>query len=175
MNASAPPSSKRHVRVVLSTTALLSFMSVSKATALVLAELGVSIFFVTGVARSFFGDSAPWFVLGAGLLSIIVRAIDIESWAFFIPGGLIGRAERVFGQTVGSFATAVMLTERLLLVVLASVLCGQYAVSLAGGWMSKWSVTAQLSVQDLIAVGAIILIGLLWTRARLGLPLPSGA
>src|SRR5262249_3440603 len=87
----------------------------------------------------------------------------------------IGRAERVFGQRVGSIATAVMLTERLLLVVLACVLCGQYAVSLGGGWMSKWSVTAQLSVQDLIGLGAIILIGLLWTRARLGLPLPSSA
>ena len=175
MNAATPPSSNRHVRVVLSTTALLSFMSVSKATALVLAELGVAVFFVVGVARSFFGESAPWFVLGACLLAIVVRAIDIESWAFFIPGGLIGRTERVFGQRVGSFATAVMLTERLLLVVLACVLCGQYAVSFGFAWISKWSVTAQLSVQELVTVGAILLIGLLWTRARLGVPLPSNA
>jgi magnesium transporter len=175
MSAPTPPSSNRHVRVVLSTTALLSFMSVSKATALVLAELGVAVFFVVGVARSFFGDSAPWFVLGAGLLAMVVRAIDIESWAFFIPGGLIGRTERVFGRRVGSFATAVMLTERLLLVVLACVLCGQYAVSFGFGWISRWSVTAQLSVQELVAVGAILLIGVLWTRARLGVPLPPNA
>jgi len=161
--------------VVLSTTTLLSFMSVSKATALVLAELGVAVFFVVGVARSFFGDSAPWFVLGGCLLAMLVRAIDIESWAFFIPGGLIGRTERVFGQRAGSFATAVMLTERLLLVVLACVLCGQYAVSFGFAWISKWSVTAQLSVQELVAFGAVVLIGLLWTRARMGVPLPSSA
>jgi magnesium transporter len=175
MSTPTPPSSNRHVRVVLSTTALLSFMSVSKATALVLAELGVGVFFVVGVARSFFGDSAPWFVLGACLLAVVVRAIDIESWAFFIPGGLIGRTERVFGQRVGSFATAVMLTERLLLVVLTCVLCGQYAVSFGFGWISRWSVIARLSVQELVAVGAIFLIGILWTRARLGVPLPSTA
>src|SRR5574339_903393 len=130
MQQTAPPRHpKRHVRVVLSTTALLSFMSVSKATALVLAELGIGVFFAVGVARAFVGDTAPWFVLLACGMAVIVRAIDIESWAFFVPGGLIGRTERAYGPRVGSLATAVMLTERLLLVALASVLCGQYAIS----------------------------------------------
>src|SRR5262245_59304838 len=64
MNPVNPPiAQSRQVRVVLSTTALLSFMSVSKATALVLAELGVGMFFAVGVARSFIGESAPWFVM----------------------------------------------------------------------------------------------------------------
>ena len=105
-------------------------------------------------------------MLAACLLSGLVRAIDVESWAFFIPGGLIGRAERAFGPRVGSIATAAMLTERLLLVVLACVLCGQYTVAFAAGWISQWSVTARLTVQELVMVGAIVFIGLLWTRAR---------
>jgi len=175
MTTPTPPSNlNRQIRVVLSTTALMSFMSVSKATALVLAELGIGVFFVAGVTRAFLGESMPWFVLGAGLLSFVVRAIDTESWAFFIPGGLIGRTERVFGRRAGSFATATMLTERLLLVALACVLCGQYAVSFGGSWISQWSVTARLSVQDLVTAGAILLIGFLWARARLGLPLFAG-
>jgi amino acid transporter len=133
---------------VLSTTALLSFMSVSNATALVLAELGIGIFFVSGIARLLIGDSAPWFVLIACGLSAIVRAIDIESWAFFMPGGLVARAERAFGQRVGRIATAVMLTERLLLVALGCVLCGHYAVRFGAfgsrlsccsvSWCSGW-------------------------------------
>jgi magnesium transporter len=167
--------SRRPFRVVLSTTALVSFMSVSKATALVLAELGVAVFFVVGSARSFFGESAPWFVLGACLLGFLVRAIDIESWAFFIPGGLIGRSERAFGPRAASFATAAMLSERLLLVVLACVLCGHYAVSFGIAWISRWSLTARLSVQELVTAGAVLMIGILWTRTRLGLPLPSRA
>jgi magnesium transporter len=161
--------------VVLSTTSLISFMSVSKATALVLAEVGVGVFFTVGIARSFFGESAPWFVLGACLLASIVRAIDIESWAFFVPGGLIGRTERAFGPRAGSFATAAMLSERLLLVVLACVLCGQYAVSFGTTWISQWSVTARLSVQELVTAGAVLMIGILWTRDRLGLPVPARA
>jgi len=173
--ASPPLSRRRQVRVVLSTTALLSFISVSKATALVLAELGVGVFFVVGFARTFVGDSAPWFVLAACALGVVVRAIDIESWAFFVPGGLIGRTERAFGQRVGSVATAIMLTERSLLVALACVLCGQYAVSFASGWIAQWRVTARLTVQELVMTGSIVLIGLLWTRGRLRFQLPSRA
>src|SRR5688572_25420312 len=156
-----PPSRRR---VVLSTTALLSFMPVSNATALVLAELGIGIFFVSGVARSFIGDAAPWFVLVACALSAIVRAIDIESWAFFMPGGLAARGERAFGQRVGRVATAVMVTERLLLVALAAVLCGHYAVSFAAGWMAQWTLTSRLTLQELVLTGAIVLVGVLWAR-----------
>jgi magnesium transporter len=177
MAAPVPPlrRSSRNVRVVLSTTTLLSFMSVSKAAALALAELGIGAFFVIGVARSFIGDAAAWFVLAACALSVFVRAIEIESWAFFIPGGLIGRTNRAYGPAYGNVAIAAVLTERLLLVALACVLCGQYAVSFSAGWMAGWSVTARLTVQELVIVGAVILIGLLWGRARFGLQLPSNA
>src|SRR5262245_52091622 len=165
--ALTPPRPKRNVRVVLSTTTLLSFMSVSKAAALALAELGIAAFFVIGVARSFVGDAAAWFVLAAFVLSVFVRAIEIESWSFFIPGGLIGRTNRAYGAALGNIAIAAVLTERLLLVALACVLCGQYSVSFTAGWMAGWSVTARLTVQELVIVGAVILIGLLWGRARI--------
>jgi magnesium transporter len=168
-----PIRSNRQVRVVLSTTPLLSFISVSKATAVALAELGIAVFFVVGVARSLIGEAAPWFILAACALSVMVRSIDIESWALFIPGGLIGRAERAFGPRGASITTAAVLTERLLLVSMACVLCGQYAVSFGAPWIAEWSVTARLTLQESVVVGATILIGLLWTRFRLGVPLPS--
>src|SRR5436190_8758297 len=146
--AAVPPfKSRRNIRVVLSTTTLLSFMSVSKAAALALAELGIAAFFVIGVARSFVGEAAAWLVLAACIVSLFVRAIEIESWSFFIPGGLIGRTNLAFGPRLGKIATATVLTERLLLVSLACVLCGQYAVSFGAGWMAGWSVTARLTVQ----------------------------
>ena len=166
-----PPS--RRVRVVLSTTALLSFTPVSNAAALVLAELGVGIFFVAGVSRALIGDFSPWFVLVACALSMVVRAIDIESWAFFVPGGLVARTERAFGPRAGSIAMAVMLIERLLLVALSAVLCVQYALSFASGWMAQWTVTSRLTLQELVLTGAIVLIGVLWTRSRLRLQIPN--
>src|SRR5262245_15186967 len=176
MSTAPPPlRPKRHVSVVLSTTTLMSFMSVSRATALALAELGVAVFFTVGVLRSFIGESAPWFILGACGLSALVRTIDIESWAFFIPGGSVGRVDRAFGPRIAGIATAAVLTERLLLVATACVLCGQYALGVGVPWIAEWSVTARLTVQELVVVGATILIGLLWIRSRLAFPLSSVA
>ena len=78
--ATTPHPPSRRVRVVLSTTALLSFMPVSNATAIVLAVLGVGIFFVSGVARLSIGDSAPWFVFIACALSLIVMIVVVVGY-----------------------------------------------------------------------------------------------
>ena len=89
---------RRRVRVVLSSTALLAFMSVRKAAALALAQLGIGAFFVSRRGERDLGASAGWFVLAADVLAAIVRAIDIESWAVFIPGGFVGRVTRPSGR-----------------------------------------------------------------------------
>ncbi len=165
----------RQVRIISSTATLLSFMSVSKAVALALPELAIAAFFVVAVARVGVGNLAVWFILAACFLGALARAVDIESWAFFIPGGLIGRAERVFPRRLANLTAGAVLTERLLLVALACVLCGQYAVSFGAVWIAEWSVTARLTLQEVVTVGAITLIGLLWARSRIGLDLPSTA
>ena len=72
-------------------------MSVRKAAALAIAQLGVAAFFIAGVARDALGDSAGWFVLAATVLAAFARAIDIESWALLIPGGFVSRVTSAFG------------------------------------------------------------------------------
>ena len=116
------------MRVVLSSTALLSFMSVRKAAALAIAQLGDRRVLSRGRSPCRrLAPSAVWFAAGALLLAALVRAIDIESWALFIPGGLVGRVRLAFGPRAATIAATASLTERLLLVALASVLVGHYA------------------------------------------------
>ena len=92
------PTRPRHpIRVVLSSDALLPFMSVRKAAALAIAQLGVGAFFIAGVTGTALGPSAAWFVLAATLLAAFVRAIDVESWALLIPGGFVARVTSAFG------------------------------------------------------------------------------
>ena len=81
MSPSPSPPRRRRIRVVLSSTALQPFVSVQKAAALAIAQLGVGAFFVSGVCPSSLGVSAGWFVLAATVLCGFARAIDIESWA----------------------------------------------------------------------------------------------
>ena len=100
LSSSFPP---RHpIRVVLSSTALLPFLSVRKAAALAIAQSGVAAFFISGVTWSALGESAGWFVLAATLLAVLIRAIDIESWALLIPGGFVSRVTLAFGHRAGT-------------------------------------------------------------------------
>src|SRR4051794_13113449 len=92
-----PYQPNRRVRVVLSSMGLMPFVSVWKAAALAIAELGCGAFFIVGVVHGSLGNFAPWFVLAACLLGVFVRAGDVESWSTFIGGGLVGRAEQAFG------------------------------------------------------------------------------
>src|SRR5215471_9897584 len=173
MQITPPLRPPRQVRVILSSTALLSFMSVWKATALAVAELGVAAFFVMGVAQSFLGEWAPWFVLAACGLGAYARAIDIESWALFVPGGLTGRVDLAFGWRAARAAAAAMVGERLFLTTLACVVAGRYAASVAVTIVAGWHLIGDLTTDDMATTIAVILIGLLWIRARLGMELRS--
>jgi magnesium transporter len=173
MHIAPPLRPPRQVRVILSSTALLSFRSVWKATALAFAELGIAAFFLMGVAQSFLGEWAPWFVLIACILGAYARAIDIESWALFIPGGLIGRVDCAFGWRPARAAAAAIIAERLFLTALACVVAGRYAASFAVALVAGWHLIGDLTTDDMATTIAVILIGLLWIRARLGMEVRS--
>ena len=115
------------LRVVLSSTALLSFMSVWKAAALGIAELGAGAWFVAGIAGWTLGGTMPWFVLAAAILGIFVRAVDVESWSMFLTAGLVGRTEAAFGRAAGRVAAAAVVAERLVLAALACMIVAHYS------------------------------------------------
>ncbi len=143
-------------------------MSVRKAAALAIAQLGVAAFFVSGVTRSALGESAGWFVLAATMLAAFVRAIDIESWALLIPGGFASRVRAAFGPRAVGFAAAAALVERLLLGALACVVLGHYVAGVAVTAIAGWRWTGYVRTEDLATVVAAGAIGLLWIRARIG-------
>ena len=145
----------QRARVFLSSMGLLPFVSVWKAAAFALAELGCATFFVVGVVLATAGPAAPWFVLAACVLGIFARQVDIESWALFMPGGLAGRAEEAFGVRAGKAVSTVVLLERFLLAALAASVVGRYLAN----------------VEDVATQIAMGVVGLLWIRARSGLDL----
>ena len=81
-------SSPRTVKVVVATSAMLSFISFWRAAAIVLNDLGSSAYYVGGIAEQAVGRAAPWFILGVMLFSYAVRAVYIESCAMFTRGGV---------------------------------------------------------------------------------------
>jgi len=165
----------RRVRVVLSSMGLMPFVSVWKAAALAIAELGCAAFFIAGVAQASLGHFAPWFILGACVLGLIVRASDIESWATFVPGGLVGRAEYAFGPRAARGTAAVALVERFLLGALASAVIGRYVATVAATAIVGLRFTGHVTVEELSTQLALGVVGILWLRARAGLVLSDDA
>jgi magnesium transporter len=165
----------RRVRVVLSSMGLMPYVSVWKAAALALAELGCAAFFIVGVVQGSVGQYAPWCVLAACGLALVVRAGDIESWATFIPGGLVGRTEQAFGPRAGRSASAVVLVERFLLAALASAVIGWYVAGVAATAIVGLRFTGRVTVEELSTQLAIGMVGLLWIRARTGIELTDDA
>ena len=164
------PIPRRHpIRVVLSSTALQPFMSVRKAAALTIAQLGVAAFFISGIAPAMLGKSAVWFVLFATFVAAFARAIDIESWALLVPGGFVGRIGTALGPRAVGVAKAGALLERLLLGVLASVVLGHYLASVLATVIGGWRFTGgYVRPEDLATPIAIATIGVLWLRMRMG-------
>ena len=168
MSPFSPIPPRHPIRVVLSSTALLPFMSVRKAAALAIAQLGVAAFFISGVTRTTLGESAAWFVLAATVLTAYVRAIDIESWALLIPGGFVSRVTNAFGPRAAGVARAAALVERVLLGALACVVIGHYVASVSATAIGGWRFSGYVRPEDvatLIAVGVLVL---LWLPTRIG-------
>jgi magnesium transporter len=163
------PIPPRHpIRVVLSSTALLPFISVRKAAALAIAQLGIAAFFVSGVAVAELGTSAAWFVLLGTALAGFARGIDIESWGLLIPGGAVSRVTQAFGPRAAGLASATALVERLLLGALASIIVGHYLAGVSAIVIGGWRFTGFVRPEDLATLLAVLAIGVLWIRARLG-------
>src|SRR5580765_4495123 len=99
------PIPPRHpIRVVLSSPALLRFISVRNAAALVIAQLGVAAFFMSGIIPVALRESAGWFVLGATALAALARAMVLESWALLMPWCVEARIVAAFGPRAGGIA-----------------------------------------------------------------------
>ena len=168
MSPFSPIRSRRPIRVVLSSTALLPFLSVRKAAALAIAQLGIGAFFIAGVTGAALGESAAWFVLAATLLAAFVRAIDVESWALLIPGGFITRVTSAFGVRASGLARAAVMVERVLLGALASVVIGHYVASVSATAIAGLRFTGFVRPEDLATLIAIAVIALLWLPTRIG-------
>src|SRR6202171_5685491 len=75
-------------RVLIATTALLSFISFWRAAAIVLNDLASSAYYAGGEAEAYIGKAAPWFILAIMLFSYAVRAGYGERCRMFVRGGV---------------------------------------------------------------------------------------
>lgn len=117
-------------RVLVATTALLSFISFWRAAAIVLNDLASSAYYAGGEAEGYIGKAAPWFILGVMLFSYAVRAIYVESCSMFVRGGVYRVVKEAMGGTLAKFSVSALMFDYILTGPISGVSAGQYIVGL---------------------------------------------
>src|SRR5512137_2461593 len=139
-------------RVVVATTALLSFISFWRAAAIVLGDLGSSAFYAGGIAEQAVGKAAPWFILGVMLFSWAVRAIYIESSVMFVRGGVYRVVKEAMGGTMAKLSVSALLFDYVLTGPISAVSAGLYIAGLLGEILGHYGVGLPMA-RDQLAAG----------------------
>lgn len=164
----ARPIRRVPVPVVLAAGVFQSLVSTWRAAPIAVAQLGIAGLFAIGVAYETLGPAAAWYVLAATLLGSALRAVDVESYALFIPGGLAGRAREAFGPSAGRLAGAASLTERITLAALGALVAGHYVASLFARPPEIPLLRGNLTHDLMAALLGLTLLCIVWLRERRG-------
>src|ERR1700738_4870938 len=100
-------------RVIIATTALLTFISFWLAAAIVLNDLASSAYYAGGEAEGYIGKTAPWFILAIMLFSYAVRAVYVESCSMFVRGGVYRAVKMSLGGALAGQYLAGLISELL--------------------------------------------------------------
>src|ERR1700736_1454610 len=117
-------------RVIVATTAMLTFISFWRAAAIVLNDLASSAYYAGGESESFIGKTAPWFILAVMLFSYCVRAVYVESCSMFVRGGVYRVVKEALGGTLAKLSVSALMFDYILTGPISGVSAGQYIVGL---------------------------------------------
>src|ERR1700680_1796482 len=117
-------------KVVIATTAMLSFISFWRAAAIVLNDLGSSAFYAGAIAEQAIGKAAPWFILAIMLFAYAVRSVYIESCAMFVRGGVYRVVKEAMGSGMAKLSVSALMFDYILTGPISGVSAGQYVIGL---------------------------------------------
>ena len=123
-----PPQIERQTgaRIVVATTVALSFISFWRAAAIVLSDLGSTVFYVGGIVEKAIGPAAPWFILGVMFFSFAVRSVYLESCSMFVRGGVYVVVRDSMGPFMARLSVSALIFDYILTGPISSVSAGQY-------------------------------------------------
>ena len=160
-------------RVLVATTALLSFISFWRAAAIVLNDLASSAYYAGGEAEGYIGKAAPWFILAIMLFTYAVRAVYVESCSMFVRGGVYRAVKQSLGGTLAKFSVSALMFDYILTGPISGVAAGQYLAGLISDLLQYFHVSGPLSsftVGFLSASFAIVVTLYFWWENTKGIP-----
>lgn len=159
---------------MVASTVMLSFISFWRAAAIVLNDLGSSVFYVGGIAEQAIGRSAPWFILGVMLFSFAVRSIYMESSSMFVRGGVYVVVRDAMGPFVARLSVSALLFDYILTGPISGVSAGQYLGRLLNEISELLRLDLRVSPNLFAIVFAVLVTVYFWRHNIKGLTESSG-
>src|SRR5205823_2301273 len=160
-------------RVIVASTALLTFISFWRAAAIVLNDLASSAYYAGGEAEGYIGKTAPWFILAIMLFSYAVRAVYVESCSMFVRGGVYRAVKQSLGGTLAKFSVSALMFDYILTGPISGVAAGRYLAGLTSELLQYFHVTSPLSSGEVGLVAASFAVAVtiyFWWENTKGIP-----
>ena len=157
-------------RVLVATTALLSFISFWRAAAIVLNDLGSSAFYAGAIAEQAIGKAAPWFILAIMLFSYAVRSVYIESCSMFVRGGVYRVVKEAMGGTLAKFSVSALMFDYILTGPISGVSAGQYLTGFLNDLFrsAHWNLVLPMDLSSAVFAGLVTIY--FWWENIKGIP-----
>jgi amino acid transporter len=152
-------------RVIVATTALLTFISFWRAAAIVLNDLASSAYYAGGEAEAYIGKTAPWFILAIMVFSYAVRAVYVESCSMFVRGGVYRAVKSALGGTLAKFSVSALMFDYVLTGPISGVAAGQYLSGLISDLLVYMHISGPLaptSISIISASFAVVVTAYFW-------------
>ena len=157
-------------RVLVATTAMLTFISFWRAAAIVLNDLASSAYYAGGEAEGFIGKTAPWFILAIMLFSYAVRAVYVESCSMFVRGGVYRVVKEALGGTLAKFSVSALMFDYVLTGPISGVAAGQYLAGLLNETAAYVHLKVAFPVDFTAASFAVVVTLYFWWQNIKGIP-----
>jgi amino acid transporter len=168
--APAAPRALTLPRVIVATTAMLTFISFWRAAAIVLNDLASSAYYAGGEAESFIGKTAPWFVLAVMIFSGAVTMIYIESCSMFVRGGVYRTVKEALGGTLAKISVSALMFDYVLTGPISGVAAGQYLAGLINELLAYAHIQLVLNANATAAAFAVVVTLYFWWLNIKGIP-----
>jgi amino acid transporter len=161
-------------RVLVATTAMLSFISFWRAAAIVLNDMGSSAFYAGAIAEEAFGKTAPWFILAIMLFAYAVRALYMESCSMFVRGGVYRVVKEAMGSRLAKISVSALMFDYILTGPISGVSAGQYLTGFLNDFFRYAHLRLTLPENLTAALFAIAVTIYFWWENVKGIPESSG-
>src|SRR5262252_6126901 len=149
-------------KVVVASTVMLSFISFWRAAAIVLNDLGSTVYYIGGIVEQAIGPAGPWYIIAVMLFSYAVRSIYMESSSMFVRGGVYVVVRDAMGPFIARLSVSALLFDYVLTGPISSVSAGQYLGRLANETSELLHFSFRLNPAQFAVLFAIVVTLYFW-------------